>query len=269
MTPVTTVMMAAKDAEATLPEAVSSVLGQTVPDLELIVADDCSRLPVAEVLDGIDDSRLRIVRRGASGGTGAARNSALRRARTPLVSQLDADDTWEPDYLESIAPAFEDGRVGLAYSNATIVGHPSGHDDYIVDASVHPLDRFPELAAANPVPCPTATFRTSAVRAVGGYASWLKSVEDWHLYMKLAAAGWRFAYVDRRLASYRWPEPGRGLSYDNRRLERWVAAAHLGIVLRHPRVPGPARTAGDRLNAEARQLYDDLRGSVGASGRSA
>ena len=259
--PLTTVMMPARDAEATLPEAVSSVLSQTVGDLELIVADDGSRLPVSEVLAGVDDRRLRIVRRARSGGIAAARNSALRRAKSPLVSQLDADDLWEPDYLESVAPAFGDPGVGLVYSNATILGHPTGHQDYIVEASIHPRDRFPELALANPVPCPTATFRTAAVRAVGGYGSWLRGVEDWHLYMKLAAAGWRFAYVNRRLARYRWPEPGRGMSYDTRRLERRVVLAHLRIALRHPRVPGPGRTALDRLLAELRQLADDARRS--------
>lgn len=260
MAPLTTVLMPARDAEATLPEAVASVLGQTLGELELIVVDDSSRVPVPDVLRGIDDRRLRIVRRARSGGAAAARNSALARASTPFVSQLDADDLWEPDYLESVLPEFEDAGVGLVYSNATILGHPAGHEDYIGDPSVHPRDRFPELALANPVPCPTVTCRTAAVRAVGGYASWLRTVEDWHLYMKLVAAGWRFAYVDRQLARYRWPEPGRGISYDTRRLERWAVVAHLAFALRHPRVPGPARTALDRLRGELRRLADDSLG---------
>lgn len=249
--------MPARDAEATIGDAVTSVLAQTREDLELIVADDGSRLPVLEVLADVSDPRLRIVVRTRSGGIAAARNSALRRARSRLVSQLDADDMWEPEYLETIVPAFDDPAVALAYSNATILGHPTGHEDYIGDPSVHPMDRFPELARANPVPCPTATLRTAAVRGVGGYAGWLRSAEDWHLYMKLAAAGWRFAYVHRRLARYRWPEPGRGLSYDNRRLERWVAAAHLGIAAAHPGVPGPRRAAAERLRRELAQLAED------------
>ena len=44
--------------------------------------------------------------------------------------------------------------------------------------------------------------RTDAVRAVGGYAEWVWVCDDMHLYMKLARAGWRFAYVDRALARY-------------------------------------------------------------------
>ena len=46
--PRTTVMMPAYNAEATLREAVESVLAQTVGDLELIVADNASAIPVDE-----------------------------------------------------------------------------------------------------------------------------------------------------------------------------------------------------------------------------
>jgi hypothetical protein len=85
------------------------------------------------------------------------------------------------------------------------------------------------------------TFRAAALRAVGGWSGWLRSAEDWNLYMKLAAAGWRFAYVHRRLARYRWPQPHRGLSYDAARLERWVRLGLLDVAVRHPRVAGPRR----------------------------
>ncbi len=238
--------MPAFNAEATIRESVESVLAQTVADLELIVADDASRLPAAEVLAGVNDPRLRIVRRASNGGIGAARNEALSVARAPLVSQLDADDLWEPDYLETILPEFDDAAVGLVYTNVTILGHPDGHEDYIGDASVHPRDRFPELAEANPIPCPSVTMRALAVREVGGYAGrWM--VDDWQLYMRLAAAGWRFAYVDRRLARYRWPEPGRGKSYDVRSLERRVRLSLASLAVRHPLLPGIWGALGRRL----------------------
>jgi glycosyltransferase involved in cell wall biosynthesis len=246
--PRTSVLMTAYESHATIAESVESVLAQTIGDLEVIVVDDASPAPLADALSGIRDERLRLVRRVRNGGTARGRNTALRLARAPHVSQLDADDLWEPGYLERVLPCFEDPRVGLAYTNATILDHPGGHVDYIGDPSIHPRDRFPELAQANPIPCPTATMRTQAVRAVGGYAGWLRSVEDWHLYMKLAAAGWRFAYVHERLAGYRWPEPGRGLSYDLARLERWVWLALLGFSLRHPLVPGPPAELARRLH---------------------
>ncbi len=201
---------------------------------EILVVDDASPDPVAEALADVRDPRLRIVRHERNRGTPAARNTAIAAARTPFVSQLDADDMWEPDYLETILPCFEDPAVGLAYSNTHIIGHPTGHDDYIGDPSVHPLDTFPKFAEQNPVPALTATMRTDAVRAVGGYARWAWAAGDYYLYARLIAAGWRFAYVHRRLARYRWPTPERGKSFDRRRVERYELLFFFSFSARQP-----------------------------------
>jgi colanic acid/amylovoran biosynthesis protein len=262
--PRASVMMPAYNAAATLREAIASVLEQTVPDLELIVVDDGSHEPLDALVAEFDDSRVRLIRHPRNRGLARARNTALGAARAALVAQLDADDMWEPDYLAEVLPRFDDQGVGLVYANATILGHPTGHDDYIGDPSVHPLDRFPKLAEANPVPSPTATMRTAAVRDVGGYAWWLRQCEDYHLYMRLARAGWRFDYVHRRLARYRWPEPGRGMSFDRRRHELWELAAFGSIVVRHPLTPGPRR----QVRVRARRELDRLRSVAQASRRS-
>jgi glycosyltransferase involved in cell wall biosynthesis len=245
--------MPAYNAHGTVRESVESVLSQTVDALELIVVDDGSEEPVAAALSDIRDPRLRVLRL-PQGGVSSARNAAMAAARAPLVSQLDADDLWEPDYLEAMLPCFEDPAVGLAYANVTILGHPAGHTDYIGDPSVHPMDRFPKLAEQNPVPSPTATMRTEAVRRVGGYARWLSRSEDYHLYCKLAAAGWRFAYVHRQLARYRWPSPERGSSYGARAQELADLKMWAGFVLRHPSVPGPRRQVRLRVARELERM---------------
>lgn len=256
--PLTTVIMPAYRSEETIVEAVESVLAQTEPRLELLVVDDAGPVPAHATLAGIDDPRLRIIRHARNRGSPAARRTALKAARTPFISQLDPDDAWEPDYLESVMPCFEDPGVGLAYTNATIVGHPTGHDDYIGDPSVHPMDTFPKFAEQNPVPALTATMRTEAVRAVGGYAPWAWAAGDYYLYARLIAAGWRFAYVHRRLARYRWPSPARGKSHDRRRVERYELLVWMAFAARHPLTPGPRRQVRVRLPREARALVTSL-----------
>ena len=259
MTPLTSVLMPSYRNEDTLRRSVESALAQSVGDLEVIVVDDASPVPCAEVLADVRDARLRIIRHERNRNTAAARNTALRAARAPLVSQLDADDAWEPRYLETVLPCFEDPRVGLAYTNSFIEGHPDGLDDYIGDPAPHPLDTFPKLAEACPVPALTATMRREAVVGVGGYAEWLWGTADYHLYAKLAAAGWRFAYVHERLARYRWPVAGKSKSTDRRRIERSELAQWVGFVARHPRIPGPRRQVRVRLRRELALLADELR----------
>ncbi|MBA3302144.1 MAG: glycosyltransferase [Thermoleophilaceae bacterium] len=226
-------------ASGTLAEAVGSALAQTEERLEVIVVDDGSPEPAAAALADVRDPRLRLIRHERNLGVAAARNAALAAARAPFVSQLDSDDAWEPDYLASVLPSFEDAGVGLVYSNARITGHPDGIEDYIGGAAPHPIDTFPKICEANPVPALTATMRTAAVRAVGGYPRGLRSSEDYYLYLSLAAAGWRFAYIDRMLARYSWPARAGALGYDRAAVQREERRMWLRFALRHPLTPGP------------------------------
>jgi cellulose synthase/poly-beta-1,6-N-acetylglucosamine synthase-like glycosyltransferase len=248
--------MPAYNAHATSRESVESALSQTVAYLEVVVVADHSEPPIAEALAGVDDERLRVFRHAKNRKSPAARNTALKAARAPLVSQLDADDAWEPTYLENVLPHFDDPAIGLTYTNAYVVGGPPGLEVTINDTSVHPMDRFPKIAEQNPIAALTATMRTDAVRAVGGYAEWLWVCDDYHLYMKLAHAGWRFAYVDKPLARYRWPTPERGQSYAEGPRERDVLKMYAGFALRHPLTPGPRRQVRTRVKRELRRLRE-------------
>jgi len=80
-------------------EAIESVFSQTVTDLQIVVVDDGSTDDTPEVLAGILDPRLEIVRT-ANQGVSAARNEGLRRAKGEFIAFLDADDRWAPRKLE-------------------------------------------------------------------------------------------------------------------------------------------------------------------------
>ena len=246
--------MPAYNSHGTIRESVESALAQTVGELEVIVVDDGSDPPIADALADVSDERLRVLRHPLNRGAPAARNTALTAARSPLVSHLDSDDLWEPGYLESVLPCFDDPEIGLTYTNATLIGHPEGREASIEVTSVHPMDTFPKLAEQNPIPSTTATIRTDAVRGVGGYAEWLPTAEDYYLWMNLAAAGWRFAYVHRRLASYRWPAAEQALSFDQRSADRDLLRMYAAFVLRHPLTPGPRRQVRTRVKQELRGL---------------
>jgi glycosyltransferase involved in cell wall biosynthesis len=253
-------MMPAYESHDTVRESVESVLAQTVPELEIVVVDDGSAIPIADALRDVRDPRLRILRHDRNRGIDVARNTALRAARSPFVSQLDSDDIWHPDYLESILPRFEDPEVGLVYSNVGIRHHPEGREIAITFDRDHPVYRFPRVCDACEIPSATPTMRRDAVLSVGGYAEWLFHTGDYHLYLKLARAGWRFDYVARVLATYSWPTPERGASHDRgavvaEELKMWIA-----FMLRHPLTPGPRRQVRWGLRRYARRKLRSGRG---------
>ena len=229
MTPRVSVTMPAYNAEATIKDAVATVLGQTMGDLELVVVDDGSKLPVREVLADVRDDRIRIVEHGVNKGLGRARNTALREARAPIISHLDSDDMWEPEYLEVMLPQLDDPGVALAYCNVRVFG--INEHLYIDDPSMHPVDHFPALARRNEIPG-FPVIRKSAIQGVGGYAEFAYGAMDWYLYLRLAGAGWRFAYVHRVLAHYRWT--GQSMSQDWDKVQRSNLQVLTRFMLHHP-----------------------------------
>jgi glycosyltransferase involved in cell wall biosynthesis len=83
-----------------LERAVRSVLKQTVQDFEIIVVDDHSDVNLKQVIDLINDNRLKFIRLESRGNANVCRNAGLRVARGEYVAMLDSDDEWLPEHLE-------------------------------------------------------------------------------------------------------------------------------------------------------------------------
>lgn len=96
-----------------LEQAVDSVLGQTLTDLELIVVDDASTDDSAAIAQcrASTDSRVVLAcneRNSRSGPTPwESRNDGLAVARGRYVAYLDADNTWRPEYLTRMVGVLE------------------------------------------------------------------------------------------------------------------------------------------------------------------
>lgn len=96
------VVMPAYNAAETIERSIRSALDQTLPDLEVIVVDDCSTDGTADLVSSLraGDDRLRLLRMPVNGGPSVARNAAIETAEGDWIALLDADDVWRPDRLE-------------------------------------------------------------------------------------------------------------------------------------------------------------------------
>ena len=86
--------------------ALDSVFRQTFGDFEVIVVDDGSTDNGPQIVRGYKDSRLRLISQ-ANAGPGAARNRGIMESQYKLLSFLDADDEWMPEFLEESLNALE------------------------------------------------------------------------------------------------------------------------------------------------------------------
>ena len=96
--PTVSVTLTTYDRKEMLGRALRSVLGQTIPPLEVIVCDDgstdCTMEELAPEFPAVTWLRQE------NKGVAAARNLGVRHARGEWIALLDSDDEWKPEKLE-------------------------------------------------------------------------------------------------------------------------------------------------------------------------
>ena len=104
--PLITVVLPTYNRPDCLRRAIDSVIAQRYPRWELIVVDDGGSVDSESVAEEASDSRVRWTRI-SHGGAGAARNAALEIASGEIIAYVDDDNLMDPDWLFSVAWAFE------------------------------------------------------------------------------------------------------------------------------------------------------------------
>lgn len=232
--PSISVIIPAFNAAATIPAAIRSVLEQTRRPAEIVVVDDGSTDATAQVV-----SRLHpdvILHRQPNRGCAHARNAGAEIAAGDWLAFLDADDAWLPDKLAQQVALTGDPRVGVINCKKIAGG----------DGSPVSVISFDDLWRRNDVITSSTLVRRSAFVAQGGF--WedrrCESCEDYHLWLRMAAAGWTIANRAQDLVVYS-PAPG-SLS---RQTAKFAAAEIVCVQDVAARVGVPGARLGDRIVA--------------------
>lgn len=83
-----------------LKSAITSVLAQTYPILEIIVVDDCSATDLSPVILAFEDDRIHYHKSPNNMGNGYARNQGTKMAKGDWIAYLDDDDIWFENKIE-------------------------------------------------------------------------------------------------------------------------------------------------------------------------
>ena len=202
------VIIPAYNSAGTIEAAISSALAQTVAPLEVLVIDDGSTDDTADRAAAFGPP-VRLLRK-QNGGPGSARNHGARLARGEWLGLLDADDLWFPDKIERQLALGQCPRIG-------IIGGLDTHSRMGVPAEIH----FAALWRCNLLCNSSVLIRREAFEAVGGFSEnrALISTEDYNLWLRVSAAGWRIVTCQEVVIDY---ARGQGLSSQ---LGRFLAAS--------------------------------------------
>ena len=207
MRPLVSVLMASYNSEAWIAESIESVLAQTYPSVELVIADDASSDSTREIVRSYGAERVRLLEFDERAGPTRRRNDALAAAEGPLLGWLDHDDLWLPEKLDKqVAVLEERPEVGLVYSGYEAFDSATGEVVPWRDASLESEgDVLADLFVKGCfIASLTAVFRREGLerRGIAFHETDFSFGDDYYLWLGLSL-DWQVARVDEVLARYR------------------------------------------------------------------
>ncbi|HEY9832880.1 MAG TPA: glycosyltransferase [Stenomitos sp.] len=185
--PLISVIIPVYNGEKTIRETIYSVLSQTLQNFELIVVNDGSKDSTVEIVEGIQDPRLKLFSY-PNAGQAMSRNRGFSHAVGEYISFLDADDLWTPDKLEAQLKALQENpQADVAYSWTNYINE-SGQ--YLRQGSYVKVsgDVFKNLLVVNFLENGSnPLIRAKALTEVGGFDGAVTPAEDWDMWLRLAA----------------------------------------------------------------------------------
>jgi glycosyltransferase involved in cell wall biosynthesis len=197
-----------------LKEAIESALAQTFTDFEILVCDDSAEPKIAELCSSYGDPRINYRANPQNLGIAMNNFSGFQWARADLLTKLDDDDRWLPDFLEKLVPVMlADPNICLTFCDHWII---DAAGDRTLAKTEEQTTRFgrsllsrgvvehpQKLIFNKSIPlASSAVFRKSAIdwsacsESVGG-------AYDFFLSSCLVSSGRDVFYIPERLTEYR------------------------------------------------------------------
>ena len=242
--------------------ALESIMSQTYKDFDLIIVDDGSTdgsaaiceeyLSTPYTIHRTPIENIRIISQPNS-GVAKARNVGVENSSAPFVCFLDADDWWEPNFLEEIDELIKEYPDAGIYASNYIYYKP-GKTHVALNLERGYID-YP-IAYYEGSSMPVWTGATCMPRKVfdemGGFPVGIKLGEDFLLWAK-TALHYNVAFCEKPLAYYNNDVPASLRATRNLHKPEHNMLFHLKEIERE------VRGKSEELREEWKALLDKLR----------
>ena len=186
---------------AYIEKAIRSVLGQTYREFELIIVDDGSTDDPLPPKGGSGADRLKDfslhsgkiqIFEQVNQGVSTARNNGVKLAKYDYIAFLDADDWWEPTYLEEMRNLIEEfpeaGIYGSSYylvKNEKKRKAPIGVNPSFTSGIINYFQVYAKTLCM-PLWTGATIIKRKIFELENGFKPMLKLGEDFDLWMRIA-----------------------------------------------------------------------------------
>jgi glycosyltransferase involved in cell wall biosynthesis len=168
------------NAANTIVRAIDSVLSQSYPAYEIIVADDASKDGTKEMIRSTFGDKVKLVEKLFNSGSSDARNLAMDNATGDYIAFLDADDIWHKDKLMLV------NSILCSKPNISLFYHPYTQEQIVnkrlpEDIVVYKLP-FIKLLPGNMIATSCAIIRNDRKFR---FESTMRYTEDFDLWLRI------------------------------------------------------------------------------------
>ena len=164
--------------------AIYSVLNQTYKDIEVIIVDDASTDNTQNVIESLEDQRIRYIRLDNNGGACHARNIGIINASGYYISFLDSDDQWASTKLEEQYQFMKEIIAEVVACNYWY--EKNGMKRLAVPESHMNHFSYNELLYENSVTTGAILISKRALEEVGYFDENMPRYQDWDIVLRLA-----------------------------------------------------------------------------------
>lgn len=243
------VLLPYRNAEATLPAALESVLAERELPIEVVAVDSTSTDEGPRLTAELARRDPRVVCVDGRGALVTSLNRGLDRCRGTYIARMDADDLSLPGRFARQVKVLE-ARAELAAVGGRVEAFPEaavgeGLRRYVAwqNALLSPEDHARSLFVESPLCHPSVMLRRAALTSVGGYRE-MPWIEDYDLWLRLDAAGFGLAKIPEVVLRWRH-QPGRVTFSDPRcAIERFTQAKAAFLAPKLARAGRPVEVWG-------------------------
>lgn len=231
LAPKISVLMSVRNGLPYVKQTVPSILGQTHPDFEFVIVDNCSTDGTRDYLQEISrtDQRIKVFLNERDLGHSGGLNRGLEACRGDWIARIDADDVALPRRLERQL-AFVEAHPEVAV--ASCLAYYINEKGERRGKTFHDLttaERFREYLATNEaigLTHPCVFMRRDVVCAIGGYREPFGGANDIDLWNRISEGGHMILVQPERLMEYRIHSAAisSGKFLDSRLKYEWVRA---------------------------------------------
>jgi len=209
--PLISVVIATHNYARFLPECLTSVKCQTYDNYELIVVDNGSTDNTKEVIKNLAWDKLHYHYQNNTGSVAGPRNTGIRLAKGKYVAFLDSDDFWYSQKLKKTVEILKnDPKIDILSHHMWV----NGGGRILVKVGPLKKNMFRFLLTLNRLLGSATVVKKDILTKINGFDERkdFVHVEDYETWLRIAAVGGKFAFINEALGEFRIHESN--LSHD-------------------------------------------------------